>query len=338
MKGRVILVVFYFLISGNTVTGLTVGKYAGDFMAVGVGARALALGGAFTAVADDISAGYWNPAGLSRLSHVQVMMMHAERFGGIVNWDFMGVGLPLRGESAVALGLYRLGIDGIPLTRLRDPKREMGDIYFDESGRRLQNVPYAYKYTSPNDLALVGSYSSKLDDKIRIGLNARLIRRSADVYEAWGMGFDAGILVHLENRWQVGAMIRDATGTLLAWNGGRKEWILPRLQVGVGYPFQARSFSFLPILDVAIHFDNTVQTTFKMGRVSMEIMGGLEICYQNRIALRFGSNRGALTAGTGFRIAFFSVDYGFQTHSELGLTHRVSLTITDIRDKLSQNR
>ena len=48
-------------------------KYAGEFLKLGVGARALGMGGAFVGLADDASAGYWNPAGLAFMSSHQVM-------------------------------------------------------------------------------------------------------------------------------------------------------------------------------------------------------------------------------------------------------------------------
>ncbi|MDZ7338396.1 MAG: hypothetical protein ONB30_07645, partial [candidate division KSB1 bacterium] len=57
-----------------------VGKYAGEFMSVGVGARALGMGGAHVAVAKDVTAGYWNPAGLAWVTFPQLAAMHAERF------------------------------------------------------------------------------------------------------------------------------------------------------------------------------------------------------------------------------------------------------------------
>lgn len=325
-----------FLLPGLAGADLTVGKYAGDFLAIGVGARPLALGGAFTAAVNDISAIYWNPAGLAGLSHAQMQVMHSERFAGIVNWDYIGAGIPLDGKSTVALGIFRLGVDGIPLTRLKDPDRDIGEIYFDESGRRLQNVPFAYKYVNPSDLAIFGSYGMRWRDRLWIGANAKLIRRAADVSEAWGIGFDAGFLAQFENNLRVGAMLRDATTTLLAWSGGHQELIAPRLQTGVSYHFAFHAFSFLPVLDLITYFDNTVETTVSMGRMGMDVLGGLEVGYQNRLALRVGTNAGTLTAGAGFRISFFSIDYGFQTHSELGMSHRISLTLTDIRDKFSQ--
>jgi long-subunit fatty acid transport protein len=63
-------------------------KFAGDFMANGAGARALGMGGAFAAVADDASAVYWNPAGLSGLEKRQLMLMHSEQFGDLIEYNF----------------------------------------------------------------------------------------------------------------------------------------------------------------------------------------------------------------------------------------------------------
>ena len=64
-------------------------KYAGAFMENGGGARALALGGAFTAVADDPSASFWNPAGLATFEDQEILVMHSERFGDLIDRDFV---------------------------------------------------------------------------------------------------------------------------------------------------------------------------------------------------------------------------------------------------------
>src|SRR5271167_1887126 len=56
----------------------TPAKYAGEFIAIGVGGRALGLGGAYAALANDVTAGYWNPAGLSDLAYPQFILMHDE--------------------------------------------------------------------------------------------------------------------------------------------------------------------------------------------------------------------------------------------------------------------
>src|SRR5213075_423349 len=77
-------------------------KYAGEFIAIGVGGRAFGLGGAYVAVANDVTAGYWNPAGLSRLNYPQFTLMHDEQFGGLINYDYGAVAFPAGANASLA--------------------------------------------------------------------------------------------------------------------------------------------------------------------------------------------------------------------------------------------
>ena len=69
--------------------GANAAKYAGEAFTLGVGARALALGGAVVAGPFDGTAGYWNPAGMNRLNGRYVTAMHAETFGSLLNHDYL---------------------------------------------------------------------------------------------------------------------------------------------------------------------------------------------------------------------------------------------------------
>src|SRR5262249_228129 len=62
-------------------------KSAGGFLRVPAGARAVGMGGAFVALADDGSAPFWNPAGLALLGAREILYQHAEQFGGAANYD-----------------------------------------------------------------------------------------------------------------------------------------------------------------------------------------------------------------------------------------------------------
>src|SRR5258705_16849 len=75
-------------------------KYAGEFLKQPVGARALGMGGAFTAVADDATAPWWNPAGMAYLPYKEVIPMHAEQFGKLVNHDYLGFVMPRGGWAS----------------------------------------------------------------------------------------------------------------------------------------------------------------------------------------------------------------------------------------------
>ncbi|HNE29721.1 MAG TPA: hypothetical protein PLW66_11165, partial [Saprospiraceae bacterium] len=75
-------------------------KYSNDFLAIGVGARAHGMSGAQTALVGDITAGYWNPAGLAQITApIQIGAMHAEWFVGVSQYDYLSFGKQLnRGE------------------------------------------------------------------------------------------------------------------------------------------------------------------------------------------------------------------------------------------------
>src|SRR3989304_4818753 len=115
------------------------GKYAGEFMAIGVGGRALGMGGAFTAVANDVTAGYYNPAGLANLNYPQISLMHSEQFGDLVNYDYGAVAIPYGNDMSFGLSIIRLGVDGIPDTRnaLYDAN---GDGVVDINSDRLDYI------------------------------------------------------------------------------------------------------------------------------------------------------------------------------------------------------
>jgi len=303
-------------------------KYAGEFLRTGVGARALGMGGAHTAIASDVTAIYWNPAGLVEMDVLQLHGMHSERFAGIVNWDFLGIGIPLRQQYALGVGLFRLGVDGIPVTDLKDPDRDLGEIYLDSSGRRVRNVPFTARMASDTESALVISLAKRTSATVSFGGNIKLIRKSIDTYSAWGIGFDVGILMHVSPSVRLGCVLMDGTSTLVAWEGGRKEMIRPRLKFGGGADLHFAGFCFTPALDILFGFDDRGSASqFNAGRIDMDLCGGFEMMYADRIVIRSGSDRGRFTAGAGLRVSAFHVDYGFSHHSDLGAIHRVSVTL-----------
>lgn len=77
------------------------------FLRVLPGARPMALGGAYTAVADDLNSLGTNPSGLARLESRQAAFMHAELFAGN-RYDFLGYAHPLKSAGTIGLGLQRL--------------------------------------------------------------------------------------------------------------------------------------------------------------------------------------------------------------------------------------
>lgn len=312
------------------------GKYAAEFMGSGVGARGLALGGAYSASAGDASSAFWNPAGFSFLRHIQIQGMHAERFAGIVNRDFIGIGIPvLSNGSALGISLYRLGVDNIPYTRLVNPEYGLGEMYTDEEGNRVQNLPYIYKTVGNAEWAFMLTYAKRVHERFHYGSTVRIIHKHAGEYAAWGLGFDAGIWWNPVSNLQCAVVLWDATSTWIVWNPGRKERILPRLKAGAAYPFQISAFQARPVLDIAVNFENMGSAAqMSWGRAGFDLHAGFELLVHNRIALRAGTDRGHFTAGAGLIISAFLFDYCFARHIDLGNSHYVSLSINWDRNQL----
>jgi len=184
-------------------------KYSNEFLSIGVGARALGMGGAVSASVDDVTANFWNPAGLSRIdAGFQVAAMHTSWFSGVGNYDYIGLAKKLNSNnSAISLGVIRFGIDGIPNTlELID---ENGEINYDR-----------IKTFSAVDYGIFGSYARALKDpKWRIGGSVKIVRRTiGDFANSLGFGVDLGIQ-HMGEKWFFGITGKDITTTFNTWKG-----------------------------------------------------------------------------------------------------------------------
>ena len=83
-------------------------KYSNEFLSIGVGARAFGMSHAIAATTRDVTAGYWNPAGLTGLERdADLGLMHAEYFAGIAKYDYGGFAIRIDDRSAGAFSLIR---------------------------------------------------------------------------------------------------------------------------------------------------------------------------------------------------------------------------------------
>jgi hypothetical protein len=181
-------------------------KYSNEFLAIGVGARAHGMSGAVVATTNDVFSSYWNPAGLTAIeSPLQIGAMHAEWFGGIAKYDFIGLAKPLNQDKKRVLGLsiIRLGIDGIPYTL---------NLVGADGSINYNNI----SEFSAADYALQGAYAQTWKN-ISVGGNLKVIRRIIGSFAgAWGVGADIGVQFH-KDKWRLAAVGRDITTTYNAW-------------------------------------------------------------------------------------------------------------------------
>lgn len=306
-------------------------KYAGEFLNIGVGARALGMGGSFVAVADDATTVYWNPAGLGSIRNTEITFMYAGIFG-LDKYNFINCVQPIGKTSALGLSWIRLGIDDIPITELSKP----GDM-------SASNRPVIVGYMQDNENAFIFSYGKKIkppiqvnDLDLNIGGNTKFIYNSVSGIQrnAIGFGGDLGILCKkslFTNKGEdkkafmsFGVTAHDFFKTRIMWNTtsspSHTDIIQPNIRIGVAYS----------------HFVNKISSrlTYTMDantRYGLEMNYGIEYNLGNLLYLRTGIQNKDFTAGAGLNVAFakgeselsFLIDYAFLSH-ELGNTHRIS--------------
>lgn len=302
-------------------------KYAADFLSIGVGARALGMGGAFVALADDASASYWNPAGLALLDRGEVLFMHSEQFGDLLDHDYFGFVQPLAGDTQASVGvsLIRSAVEDIPVTR---------DAFEDLNGDgewQPGEVIYVDRFVMDSDVeyGLLLSYARELSDRVFLGGNVKLLRQGLLDNTSFGMGLDIGALYFARPDLSLGARLSDATTTQISWDTGTRETLAPSLAVGARYTVT---------MPAALHGDVTFAGDIRRafdGRDEVSQLGagadallGMEYWFRRLVAARVGSDAGSFTAGAGLRVpgvlSGVGVDYAFLAHDELGDTHRVS--------------
>jgi hypothetical protein len=307
-------------------------RYAGEFLRIGVGARALGMGSAFVGLADDGTAAYWNPAGLATLEERQVTAMHAEQFGSIVQYDFlsyvMPVGSPGKPRQAVSLSLVRLGVDDIPDTRGLEIIDQNGNGKFDYPEDLLVVDESRFVFDSDNDVALLFSYARDVRAGLSVGGNFKYIRQwLGDSLRSNGFGIDLGLLYVGRSGFSLGAMLRDATTTRILWNTGTSEFIAPSLRLGATKTrgFRDRKHLVTAALDVQVGFsDERLSSQAHLGGVTFEFHPGLEYWFDRRLALRTGFEAQNFTAGMGLRYHKLGLDYAYLDHRDLDASHRVS--------------
>ena len=172
-------------------------KFAGAFMADGGGARALGMGSAFVAVADDPSAAFFNPAGLGDAPDPELLLMHSERFGDLVNRDYASYVHPLAGDGwsggAFAISLIHLAVNDIPITSQLSASLDTdgsGVVEDDEVLGLLDPAIYdQIRYETDRELALLLSYARRAG-AWQWGGNLQFIRQSAADFSSFGVGLD----------------------------------------------------------------------------------------------------------------------------------------------------
>ena len=282
------------------------GVDAGSFVRFGVGARALGMGGALTALADDVTAPYWNPAGLTLAPKLSLGGMYTDKFGQGIQYQYLGAAGTM-GLSAFGAAMVRQAIEDIP-------------FYGDGEGEYFSEYQALW-------LASVAVRLSPEGEQTRsFSVGATLKYYTHDLLEGHGsgLGFDVGFSGRLEFSWGAlafGLVARDVRGTQIRWEGTDHEPVN-------SVPWINTMDLALGLLDGQLWLVAGADVAMSRPGLNKLRLGG-ELWLAKGIALRAGLVRladGSLryTAGAGFRLGNLVLDYAFVPHPVLGDSHVLS--------------
>lgn len=271
------------------------------FLRIGMGARATGMGEAFTAVAEDASAVYWNPAAMSAVLGTHVMFMHNEytKFARLEQ-------VALTHETEY--GTIGLGFTG---------------LFFDDMERR-ENIPSDLPLGefAVYDVSASVGFSRYITPDIAVGATVKPVYQKIDERTAKGIGFDVGVY-HISR-------IEGVKLAAVLCNVGKpmkfieEEYALPRcIKIGGSYQRDVERIrgQLLVTLDGVFPNDGDVKEHV-----------GLEYTYQRQVSLRGGYKAGydshGATFGLGVRHREFNLDYAvLLIRNDLGDSHRISLSM-----------
>lgn len=151
-----------------------IGTNAATFLEIGVGARAMAMGGSYAAVANDPTALYYNPAGIVWLDGMQVEVMHNEWLVGTKH-DFVGVVVPIPFLTS-SIGISFLNLD-----------------YGEQPVRTVERPEGTGENYSARDYAVALSYALALTDRFSFGMSGKYINQRIWSESGSAMALDLGI-------------------------------------------------------------------------------------------------------------------------------------------------
>ena len=299
-----------------------------QFLKLGVGARGVAMGESFVAVANDASALFWNPAGLVQFSDNQVLAAHTEYVVDIRH-DFFGAVYHLTEQDAIGASFTSLHMDDMEIT--------------------TESQPFGTgRFFSFGDIAIGISYAKRMTDQFSFGATVRYVEETLDVLKMRSVMVDLGTYYWTglgSTRFAVaisnfGADVTPS-GSVTTFSGGTAD--------------KFQSFSLPTIFKLGIAFepvrsdDQRLTASLQLNHPndnSEHFRIGLEYSWQNMFFLRGGVKRTigqrllstdatseedfSLGAGVTVpvQISKVSADYAFVNFNRLGSVHRISLAFT----------
>lgn len=307
--------------------GQRVGISAYQFLKIGVGARATALGESYVAIANDASALFWNPAGLVQAKNNQLMFSHTQYVADI-NHEFFGAFYKLTSSDAIGLSVISLGTDDMLVTNETNP----------------HGTGETFKY---GDLAIGLTYSRQMTNQFSFGATVKYIEETLDILKMRSVLVDLGTYY-----WTGLGTVRFAvvvsnfggdaspTGTVELFDGtkvDRFQSFSPPTLFKFGLAFEPYQTDFHKITtSIQLNHPNDNAENIRLGSEYVwndlfSLRLGAKRTIGERLLGKDGSSEEDITIGVGVKIPVSSsalnFDYSFSNFNRLGSVHRISLLL-----------
>jgi len=320
---------------GQTAKNITnVATTSAPFLSIEVGARAIAMGGAFVATSDDATSLYWNPAGIGLLDQNEVSFHHTEWLAE-TNFDYAGIVIPLGLSGTVGLSFTSLTMSDMEVRTVFNPEGT-GELF------------------TANDMAIGVSYAKNLTDRFTIGFTGKYIHQKLWHMTASSFAFDIGTLFTTQlNGMRIGMSIsnfgskmqlvgkdtqvnydvdeaKQGNNDKILAHLDTDKWSLPlTFRVGVAMEVLQTEFNYLTIAVDAIHPNDNTEC----------LNVGAEYVIKNRFFFRGGykalfqqDSEEGLTLGAGLahnltRYVRIKIDYAYADFGLLEYVQRFSLAL-----------
>lgn len=343
MKKSVRTLILLFISVATVITAQN-RRYANAFLEIPAGVRAASMGSAYSAIANDATAFFWNPAGSVLVNRHEVTGSYSSQFGGLAQYHVLGYNHQINNRYSFAVGWIRYSISNIPENAdLSGSASEHAVPGFDFAALQHGHFSYAdnaffFTFARMNTLRLnLGWAYSDFPIQIPVGASFKIIRGGTsgisgengvvlnDVRKS-GIGVDIGtmIMFGMNDLLEIPTLgdfvmsfnLQDATTTAVQYNKISSD-VRAQDIVKANFKF---GMSYIQGLD---EWKSNILLSYESNtRYANDRHYGLEWEYNKLAALRLGIDNGTLTYGAGFQYNHIHIDYALNNHA-LGYTHRI---------------
>jgi len=277
-------IILNIIVASTMFSQTNVATTAASFLEIGSGAKSLSMGGAFVSIANDVSALYWNPAGIINIDRPSVQFYHSP---WLVETEYYygGIVVPLSPADAIGFSYTSVGMDEMMVRTVEMP--EGTGEKFDAS-----------------NLAMGIAYSRKLTDQFSFGVQYKYVQEKIWQMKASSTSFDIGTLFRTTGGMRIGMSISNF-GDKMAMDGintaidhdvdetiygnndkidghmDAAKWPMPLLfRFGISKDYTFANIHRITLSGDANHPNNNVEY----------INAGAEYSYNDLISLRIGQS------------------------------------------------